>query len=118
VGAQECKLAFGIRRVIRRVAGGEGRAVPGEGEGSAREQDADVVLAQRGDPGPRVEFQAHGDRLASNALAKGAGPRVDGFGGMVHDTARSCVRVSGLEAEIMVGIGPVDADERGEGLVR
>ena len=52
------------------------------------------------------------------ALAKGAGPLVDGCGGMVQDTALSFVRVSGLEAEIMVGIGPVDADESGEWLVR
>lgn len=118
VGAQEGKRAFGSRRVILRVAGGEGLAVPGAGAGIDREQDADGVLAPRGDQGPRVECQAHGDRLASNALAKGAGPRVDGVGGMVQDTALACVRVSGLAAAIMWGIGPVDADERGAWLVR
>jgi hypothetical protein len=83
VGEQEFELEFGISGVILRVAGGEGLAVPGEGEGIDREQDEELVLAQRGDKGPLVEFQAHGDRLASKALAKGADPLVDGFGSVV-----------------------------------
>jgi hypothetical protein len=56
--------------------------------------------------------------LASKALAKGAAPLIDGFGRVVQDTALSFVGVRGLEAEIMLGIRPVDADESGEWLVR
>jgi hypothetical protein len=85
---------------------------------TGNKQDEEVVCAPRGDTGPLVEVQAHGDRLASTALAKGAGPLVDGCGGMVQDTALAFVRGSGLEAEIRWGIGPVDADESGAGLVR
>jgi len=52
------------------------------------------------------------------ALAKSADPLVDGFGGVVEATERAHVGVSGLEADILCGIGPVDADERGDWLVR
>jgi hypothetical protein len=118
VSKQAFELEFGISGVIFRVAGGEGLAVPGEGERMNREQDEELVFAQCGAQGPLVEFQAHSDRLASKALAKGTDPLGNGCGSVGQNPALSFVGVSGLEAEIMLGIGPVDADESGEWLVR
>jgi hypothetical protein len=76
--------SFGSRGGIRRVAGDESLAGPGEGAGMNGEQDEQLVLAPHIDHGALMECKAHGDGWASPALAKGADPHVDGFGGVTE----------------------------------
>jgi hypothetical protein len=105
------ELECGVRGIVLGAAGSESLTVPRQGKGVEREQDEEVVLAQRGDKGSFVALKAHGDGMAAEALAQGTDPGVDRFRGMVEDTGLACGGASGLEAEIMCGIGPVDPNK-------
>jgi hypothetical protein len=105
------ELECGVRGIVLGAAGSASLTVPRQGKGGERDQDEEVVLAQRGDNGAFVELKAHGDRMAAEALAQGTDPGVDRFRGRVEDTGLACGGARGLEAESMCGIGPVDPNK-------
>ena len=72
----------------------------------------------RSDKRAFVECTAEGNRLAVAPRAQRAAPRVDGLWRVCEDKAGSFRGASSLSAHVMVGIGPVEADEGSTCLVR
>ena len=112
MGEQQCELECGVRGVVFGPAGGEGFAIPRQRQRIDREEDQKVIRAQGGDQGPFVEFEADGHGLAVEPRAQRADPRVDGLGRVLELEALTFCGASGLEADIMFGIRPVDAQQR------
>ena len=75
---QAFKLEFGVSGVVLGLAGGEGLAIPRQREGIDGKEPEEIVLAQRRDEGPLIEFEADGNRLPVEPRAQGAHPRIDG----------------------------------------
>jgi hypothetical protein len=67
--AQEFKEEFGVRGVVRGLAGGEGLALPRQHEG---------IDGTEYDDGALIEFETDGNRLPGEPRAQGAHPRIEG----------------------------------------
>ena len=111
MGEQELELEFGVRRVVLGVAGRERCARPRQGEWVNGTEHEAVVLPQRGDEGAFVEFETDGYGLLLEARAPGAHPRINGVWLVGEDTQLTCLRASGLQADMVWGLSPVEADE-------
>ena len=108
---QEFELELGISGVVLGVAGCEGFTVPGERERIDGKEHEAVVLSQRVDNGPLVEFATDGDRLSLAPRAPGTHPRIESFWRVRKDAEPSCLGASRLQADIVCGISPIEADE-------
>jgi hypothetical protein len=84
---QAFQLELGVRGIVLGVAGGEGLAIPRQGEGIAGKEHEEVLLAPRRDEGALVECEAESHRFPFEPLAQGAHPRVDGVWLMCKDAA-------------------------------
>jgi hypothetical protein len=115
--AQQVELQTGIGGVVFGAAAAEHGAVTGQRLRVDRKQHEEVVFAERIDEGPFVEFQAHGDRLALEAALQIECPGFDGLWAMRDDGGFGNVGVGAEQADVVFGIGPVDADEGGEPIV-
>jgi hypothetical protein len=115
--AQELTLEFGVSSVVVSVPGRGGYPVPGEGEGVDGKEYKEGILAQRGDDGAFVELETDGHGLPLEPRAHGAPPRIDGVWLVFEDAEFTFLGASCLQADIMCGISPVDADE-GRKLIR
>jgi hypothetical protein len=111
MGAQELELEFGVRGAVLGVAGREGFAISREGEGVNGKEHEAVILPQRGDEGALVEFETDGHGLLLESRAQGAHPLIDGVWLVSEDTELTFLRASCLQADMVCGISPVDADE-------
>ncbi len=109
---QEFELELSVGGIVLGMAGCEGFTVSCEREGIDGKEHEEVVLAQRIDEGAFVEFETDGNRLSLEALAQGTHPLIDGFWRVYKDTELACLRASRLQADIVFGNSPVDADER------
>jgi hypothetical protein len=109
---QEFELELGVGGIVLGRAGCEGFTVSGEREGIDGKEHEEVVLAQRIDDGAFVEFETAGNRWSREALAPGTHPLIDGVWRVYKDTELACRRASRLQADIVFGISPVEADER------
>ena len=109
--AQERTLERGVCGVVLGLAGGEGRALLRQGEGMDGKAPEAGILAQRRDEGALVACEAEGNRWSVAPLAPGARPRVDGVWRVCKDAAFAFLSARCLQAEIVCGIGPVEADE-------
>jgi len=76
------------------------------------------MLTQGRDDRPLIEFEADSNRLPLEPRTQGAHPRIDRVWLVVEDTALTFLRACRLQADIVFGIRPVDADEGGELLRR
>ena len=74
-------------------------------------EDEEVLFSQGKDDRPLVECEAESDRCACEPLAQDTHPRLNGFWRVFEDRGLSCRGAGRLEANIMCGIGPVEADE-------
>jgi hypothetical protein len=117
-----CAAAFaregGGRRGIVRPAGGEGWAVPGQGEGSAGAEDPNVRRAPGGAQRAWVACTADGHGWAVEPRAQPAPPGVARRGRRFEAEARMCRGARRVSAPSRCGLGPVETDERRAGLVR
>ena len=68
MGEQQCELEGGVRGVVFGPAGREGFAIPRQRQRIDGEEDQKVILAQGGDQGAFVEFEADGHGLAVNRV--------------------------------------------------
>ena len=66
---------------------------------------------QRGHNGPLREFQTHRDALAIEARAEGLEPGINLFRAMFTAQKLPLFSASGLEADIVVRISPVEANK-------
>jgi hypothetical protein len=113
VAKEELELQLGVRGIILGLARGEGLAILGQ-RGIDREQDQKVVLLQGIDEGALGKLEAHGNGPPLEALSQCTRPRLDGIGAVGQDAGLSPSGVGCLQADIVFGIGPIDADEGGE----
>jgi hypothetical protein len=111
MGEQELEPEFGVRGVVLGVAGRDSFARPREGEWVDGKEHEAVILPQRGDEGALVEFETDGNGLLLESRAPGARPRSAGVWLVFEDTELTCLGASGLQADMVFGISPVDADE-------
>jgi hypothetical protein len=109
---QEFELALGISGVVLGVAGCEGFTVPCERERIDGKEHEAVVLSQRLDNGTLGEFETDGDRLSLEPRAQGTHPRIDSFWRVRKDAELACLGARRLQADIVFGISPIEADER------
>lgn len=109
---QEFERELGVGGIVLGVAGCKGFTVPGERGGIDGKEYEDVILSQRIDDGAVVEFETDGDRMSREPLAQGTHPLIEGFWRVYKDAALACLGVSRLQADLVFGISPGDADER------
>ena len=114
---QEFKLELGVSGVVLGLAGCEGFAIPRQCQGVDGKEHEEVILSQRRDEGPLIEFEADGNRLPFEPCTQGAHPLVDGVRLVFEDAELAFLGACRLQADIVFGIGPVDADE-GRKLIR
>jgi hypothetical protein len=104
--------------VVFGSARGQRVAVPGHGERIAGKAPEAIIWAPCRHHGPFLEFQAHRDRASLEARAQGLDPRVDGFRAVVEAQERTLCSASGLSADIVFGIGPIEPDNGGKFFLR
>ena len=117
MGKEEFELEFSIRGVIFGPAGRKGFTIPRQRQGIDREEDEKVILAQSGDQGPFVQFEADSHGLAVEPRAQRGDPRVNGLGRVLKLKVLTFCGASRLEAPIMFGISPVDPNKSRKGVV-
>ena len=115
---EELELEFGIGGVVFGMAGGKRFTVFGQSEGVDWKEHEEIILAQGGHNGPLLEFKTHGNGLAVEPRTQGLDPRSDCFRTMLEAPKLSSRSAGGLDADIVFGIRPVEADERGKFLLR
>jgi hypothetical protein len=115
---QELKLEFGISGIVLGVAGREGFAVLGQGPRIDGEQDTKFVLTQSIDERAFIEFEAHGHGASFEALSSGTCPRSDGLWFVLQKHELPVVSADGLSADIVLSLGPIDANEGGKRFLR
>jgi hypothetical protein len=108
---EDLDLEFGIGGVIFGPARGKRFAVPGHGERIDGEEHEEIIVAQRGHDGSFLEFQAHRDGLSVEARAEGLDPGVNLFRTMFEAQKLTLCSASGLEADIVFRISPVEANK-------
>jgi hypothetical protein len=110
---QEFDLECGIGGVVFRPARGQRFAVRGHGERVDGQEDKEIRCAQCGHDRPFMELQAHRHRLAVEPRAQALAPRVDDFRTVCERQTLPVRRTGGLEAAIVCGIRPVEANKGG-----
>ena len=116
VGMAEEQLEdeLGVGGVVLGAAGGEGLAVSSHGGGLDGEEDEKVVLEQGGDDGALAELQGDGDGRTTEALSELVGPGANSGRSMRKNGAHGLVDSRDDEADVVLLVGPVDADKRCE----
>ena len=108
---EDFDLECGIGGVIFGPARGKRFAVLGDGERIDRKEHEEIIVAQRRHDGPFREFQAHRDGLSMESCAEGLDPGVNLFRTMIEAQKLPWCGASGLEADIVLRIRPVEANK-------
>jgi len=114
VAKEEVEGDVSIGGIVLGTAGREGAAVVGESAGVDGEDDEEVMLEKGRDNWPLGQLDADGDGCALKASAERLGPGTDGCGAMLEDGELMRASVRKSEADVVFGVGPVDANEGGE----
>ena len=115
---EERDLECGIGGGVFGMAGGKRFTVFGQSEGIDGKEHEEILCAQGGHNGPLLEFKTHGNGLAVEPCTQGLAPRIDGFRTVLEAPKLSSRSASGLDADIVFSIRPVEANERGKFLLR
>jgi len=102
---------FGIGGVIFGPAWGKGFAVLGHGERVDGKEHKAIIVAQRGYDRSFIEFQAHSDRLAVETHPESLDPGMNRLRTMCKAQTLSLYGASGLEANSVFRISPVEANK-------
>ncbi len=102
VGSSFARLGVKARRYLARVLGLTGKMTK-----TSCSRRAETM-------GPVRQLEADGDGTAAEALAQALCPGVDDGGSMLDDGELEVVGAGDLEANVVLAVGPVDADEGGE----
>jgi hypothetical protein len=105
----ECR----VRGIVLGVAGRAGVAGLGQGQRLAGAQDPQVVLTQGGDERACIACEAHGHRASCEPLSSGPCPLSEGLWCVLKNHELPCVVADGLSADLVCGIGPIDANAGG-----
>src|SRR5262249_10053944 len=108
---EDLDLEFGIGGVILGPARGKRFTVLGHGEWIDGKEHEEIIGAQRGHDRPFREFQAHSDGLSVEARAESLDPGINLFRAMFKTQKLSLRDASGLEADIVFRISPVEANK-------
>jgi len=108
---EEFDLEFGIGGVVFGPAGSQRFTGRSQGERIDGKEPEEILWAQCGHHGAFLAFQADGKRLAVAPRAQGADPRINRFRAVREDQKLSSCRASGLEADIVCAIRPVEANK-------
>jgi hypothetical protein len=108
---EDCDLECGIGGGICGPARGKRFAVLGDGERMDRKEPEEIIVVQRGHEGPCREFQAHRDGLSMESCAEGLDPGVKRFRTLCKAQKLPLCGASGLEADIVCRIRPVEANK-------
>jgi hypothetical protein len=111
--AQELTLEFGVRGVILRMTGRKGFAVRGQGARIDGEQHPELIFPEGRDERTLVACETHGEGVSCEPLLEGMCPRIDGLWCVFETTELPCVVANGWYADIVCGIGPIDAHAGG-----
>ena len=114
---EQFELILGIGGVILGMTWCEGLAIFRQRRRIDREQDQEIVLLQCVDERPLGELQAYRHGPTLKALSERASPLLDGVGTMNQDVKLSPLGVGNLQADIVLRIGPIDANERSKFIV-
>src|SRR5262249_1997502 len=68
--------------------------------------------------GPFIQLKTHSNGLSVEPCAQGLDPRIDRFRAVFEAQKLSSLSTSGLEADIVFGVSPVQADKGGKCFVR
>jgi hypothetical protein len=115
---EEIDLEFRIGGVVFGPTGGKRFTVFGEGERIDRKEHEEIIVAQCGHNGPFIKLKAHGNALSIEPRTQGLDPPIDCFRAVLEDPQLSSLRASGLYADIVFGISPVETNEGGKFLLR
>jgi hypothetical protein len=111
VPQEERELECGIGRIVLRTARGKGLAISRQPQRIDVKEHKTVVFPYGLDHGPLIEFQSNGDGLALKALPQVRGPRCNHCWPVGSGCPCSFVRARDLQADIMLRIGPIEANE-------
>src|SRR5262249_488981 len=114
---QQFELQCGVGGIIFGSAGSEGFTISRDRQRMNREKHQKVILAQGKDERPFVEFEADSHGLAMKPCPQRSDPRVDGLRRVLKLEGLPFCRASRLEAPIMLGICPVEANKSSKGVV-
>jgi hypothetical protein len=103
-----------VGRIVLGATWSEGPSVLGQGAGVDREYDEEVVLEQGGDDRPMGQLNADGDAFAVEADAQRRCPGLDGHWPVLEDGELIAIRAGHGEADVVLRVGPVNADQGGE----
>lgn len=78
-------------------------------------KDEEVMLEERGDDRSLAELDADGDGSATKSGAELVGPVTEGSWRVGDYRALTPGGACGAKANVVLPVGPIDADERGEG---
>jgi hypothetical protein len=104
--------------VVLGSAGSQRVAVLGHGERMDGQAHEEIIGAPCRHDGPVLEFQAYSARMSVDSRAQGLAPRVDGFRAGFEAQALPPCSASGVSADIVCGIRPIEADTGGTCFLR
>jgi hypothetical protein len=107
---EDLDLEFGISGVIFGPARGKRFTVLGHGERIDGKEHEEIIVAQCGHDRPFREFQTHRDGLSVEARAESLDPGINLFRTMFEAQKLPLCGASGLEADIVFRISPVEAN--------
>ena len=110
---QQFKCMLGVGRIVLGAAGLECFAVLRQGRRIDRKEHEEVVLLQRIDQGPLGQLQRDGDGTAES-LPHRDRPLVDRIDLVFDARELASLAVCTLQTDVVLLVGPVDADEGGE----
>jgi hypothetical protein len=118
VGEAERDLECGIGGGVCGTAGGKRCTICGQREWVDRQEPAEIILAQSGNPGPLRALKTYGHGVAVEPRMQGLAPPIERFRTVLEAPTLSSLRAGGLEADIVCGIRPVEPNARGTCLWR
>jgi hypothetical protein len=102
-------LACGLGGGVFRPARGKRVAILGDGERMDGKAHEALLVTQRRHDGAFMECQAYSDGWSMEARAEGVAPGVTFFRAMCKAQQRTVCSASGLEADIVFRLSPVEA---------
>jgi hypothetical protein len=110
---QQFKRVLGVGRIVLGTAGLECFAVLRQGRRVDRKEHEEVVLLQRIDPGPLGQLKRDGNG-AAESLSHRHLPLVDRIDLVFDARELASLAVRALQTDVVLLVGPIDADEGGE----
>lgn len=113
VAHQQIQSQLGIGRIVLGSAGLERFAIFGQGQRIAWKEHEEVILLERVDNRPLGQCKSNRDG-STKALVQRFGPFIDACNLMGNAIELALIVIGRLQADVVLGICPIDADIGGE----